>query len=266
MHLLVPGLGFLYAGKLWTALIIPLALLGFVFFMAWSRLILEPWGIWLIWGGLVLSYLLLIPFVFISARRNNASQLMPSQNGFLYLLFSLIFVSLIGLTIHFRATLFGYETFHLPSRSMANTLLPNDYIIVDTWAYFDEKPQQGDILVFKYPLDPTTYFTKRMVAAAGDEVVIQKGKVEVNSTQLVEPYVLANNNVRTSKERRVKRIVNEDSYFVMGDNRDHSNDSRSWGDLSKGAIYGKAASIWFSFSSQEGVRMGRIRKLSKLVN
>ncbi len=262
MNLLVPGLGFLYAGKLWTALIIPLFLLGFVFFIAWSRLILEPWGVWLIWGGLVLAYLLLIPLVFISARRNNPCQLKPSQHGVLYLLFSLIFLSLIGLTIHFRATLFGYETFHLPSRSMANTLLPNDYIIVDTWAYFDEKPHQGDILVFKYPLNPDTYFTKRMIAGAGDQVLIQKGKVAVNNIQLVEPYVLASNNLRTSKNRRIKKVVNEGSYFVMGDNRDHSNDSRSWGDLAEGAIYGKAVSVWFSFSSQEGVRMKRIRKLS----
>ncbi len=266
MHLLAPGLGFLYAGRLWVALIIPLLLIASVYSIAWSRVLLEPWGLWLIWGSLAVVYFFLIPVVFMSARKNNRGILKPLrrfQHSIVYLVFTLIVLSLITLTVHFRATLFGYETFLLPSRSMANTLLPNDYIIVDTWAYFDEKPKQGDILVFRYPRNPATYFTKRMIAGPGDSILIKQGKVTVNNTQFTEPYVLARNNQQTSERNLSRKVVAEGHYFVLGDNRDHSNDSRSWGYLAEDAIYGKAVSVWFSFSSKEGVRMERIRSLRK---
>ncbi|MEE9303937.1 MAG: signal peptidase I [Thiotrichaceae bacterium] len=262
MHLLAPGLGFLYAGRLWTALLIPLFLFLSVYFIGWSRMLLEPWGIWLILGALIFVYLFLIPAVFISARKNNSDgsiSLKRSQQGVVYLVFTLIVLFVITFTVHFRATLFGYETFILPSRSMANTLLPNDHIIVDTWAYYDKKPKQGDILVFKYPLDPKIFYTKRMIAGSGDSVFIKKGKVLVNNIPLHEPYVLASNNQQTSKKNLARRTVADGYYFVLGDNRDHSNDSRYWGEVAEGAIYGKAVSIWFS--SKTGVRKERIRSL-----
>ncbi len=264
LHLIAPGLGFLYSGKPLTALFIPLIFLASLFFIAWSRLILEPWGIWLVWGGLVFVYLLLLPFVFFIARRNSPCILAASQRGVVYFLFVFILLVLSALTVHYRAILFGYETFILPSRSMANTLLPNDYIIVDTWAYLDKAPQRGDILVFKPPLSSDSYFTKRLIAKPGDHLVIHRGKVTVNDKTLREPYVLAKNNKLTAKQKEVSKEIKEGQYFVMGDNRDHSNDSRSWGLLDKKAIYGKAISIWFSFSAHKGVRMERIKKLGNI--
>ena len=261
MHLSAPGLGFLYTGQYWIALITPFILFLFVFVLAWNRLILEPWGLLLIWGGLLAFYVLLIPVVLWMAKKNNPCRLNHGQHWLVYLIFTLVLGLLVTTTLYFRAFLFGYETFVLPSRSMANTLLPGDYIIVDTWAYSQAKPRRGDILVFKYPKNPEKFFTKRLIAIPGDVVSMSKGRVSVNNKWMTEAYVLPANNKITSKKIYEMGKVPEGYYFMLGDNRDHSNDSRSWGFLEKEAVYGKAASIWFSFSSKEGIRLKRIKKL-----
>ena len=261
MHLSVPGLGFLYAGKYWAALTVPFILFLFVFVLAWNRLILEPWGLLLLWGGLVVFYVVLIPIVFWITRKNSRCRLNRGQHWLVYLIFTVVLGLLITSTLHFRAKLFGYETFVLPSRSMANTLLPGDYIIVDTWAYTETEPKRGDILVFKYPKNPKAFFTKRLIAIPGDEVSMSKGRVRIDNKGIIEDYILPINNKTTSTKVYEMGEVPEGFYFMLGDNRDHSNDSRSWGFLEKGAVYGKAVSIWFSFSSKEGIRLKRIKKL-----
>jgi signal peptidase I len=99
---------------------------------------------------------------------------------------------------------------------------------------------RGDIVAFRYPKDPTKGYIKRIIALPGEIVEIQKGAVLVNGTQLSEPYVASKFNAAQRSEPAVR--VPERSYYVLGDNRDNSNDSRIWGFLPENLVYAKIVS------------------------
>lgn len=164
-----------------------------------------------------------------------------------------------------------FEPFVIPSGSMLPNLLINDHILVSkssfgfrlpfakeylmTWS----QPKRGDIVVFRYPLNPEVYYVKRVLAVAGDEVEIQAGEVRVNGVALsLEPFE-GEEGFQTFKESgRVVRFLNreasnfektkvpEGQFFLVGDNRDQSNDSRSWGFVPQDLLVGKAFMIWLS--------------------
>jgi signal peptidase I len=89
------------------------------------------------------------------------------------------------------------------------------------------KLARGDILVFKYPKDPSKGYIKRLIGLPGDKVEIQAGEVWVNGSKLSEPYVDSKTNLSQTSQPTV--VVPTRSYYVLGDNRDNSSDSRSWG-------------------------------------
>lgn len=109
-----------------------------------------------------------------------------------------------------------------------------------------DKLQRGDIVAFHYPIDPTKSYLKRIVGLPGEVVEIRDGKVLVNGTALDEPYVTPANN-RALPGRKEIRLPN-DTYYVVGDNRDNSNDSRMWGPLEHKFIYGKFIRKYYSSS------------------
>ena len=104
----------------------------------------------------------------------------------------------------------------------------------DVWRPFSE-PKGGDIVVFRFPLDPTQSFVKRVIGVPGDTVEIRRGAVFVNDAPLDEPYV-----VHDSRETLPPVEVGPDEYYVMGDNRLQSNDSRNWGTVPAENIVGHA--------------------------
>lgn len=109
----------------------------------------------------------------------------------------------------------------------------------ESWRPFSE-PQFGDIVVFRLPRDPTKSLVKRVIGLPGDTVQIQRGIVFVNGESLDEPYV-----VHHSSETLRSLVVDEGEYFVLGDNRLQSNDSRNWGSVPARSIIGKAwAGYW----------------------
>jgi signal peptidase I len=109
-------------------------------------------------------------------------------------------------------------------------------------------PQRGDVIVFRYPRDPSRDFIKRIIGIPGDTVSISNGVVTVNGTTLDEPYIAPGSN--TDMEAKV---VPEDSYFVMGDNRPNSSDSRNWGFVPEENIIGKAMFAYWPTSDFGGV-------------
>lgn len=177
------------------------------------------------------------------------------------------------------------EPFRIPSGSMIPTLLVGDFILVNKYAYglrdpvFNRKflkvgqPQRGDVVVFRYPRDPTKDFIKRVVGLPGDRIAYRNKQLIVNG----EPMPLSADGVYTEigspgVEYRFKEdigpvrhdiLVNparsaEDSafevpeghYFMMGDHRDGSDDSRSWGTVPEQNLVGKAFFIWMSWDGQ----------------
>ena len=96
---------------------------------------------------------------------------------------------------------------------------------------------RGDIVVFHYPLDPSKSYIKRIIALPNDELEIREGKVLINGQSIDEPYVDARLNISARSYGPLK--IPADNYFVMGDNRDNSNDSRFWGPLPPKFIYAR---------------------------
>lgn len=106
-----------------------------------------------------------------------------------------------------------------------------------------EKLERGDIVIFYYPEDPSKSYIKRIIGLPNETVEIREGKVMINAQNLTEPYVDSDNNLSF---RMLKIVLPTDNFYVMGDNRDNSNDSRSWGPLPRKFIYGKFVSKYYA--------------------
>jgi len=153
---------------------------------------------------------------------------------------------------------------------MMDTLLVGDYILVNKFLYGPElpltdhrlpsfrHPARGDIIVFKYPQDEKRDFIKRIIGTPGDTVQVRGDQVFVNGTALVEPYVRRLDGAFGDRAQPTycgyayaceATVVPPDSYFVMGDNRNNSQDSRYWGFVRKDKIKGKAFLIYWSWDS-----------------
>jgi len=130
---------------------------------------------------------------------------------------------------------FVVQAFWIPSGSMIPTLMPGDRVLVAKFWYHFAEPKRGQIVVFKYPLDPTRDFVKRLIALPGEAVEIKNGVVYINDMPLEEPYV--KNRDFLSME---KVTVPRGQYFMMGDNRPNSQDSRFWGFVPKNYLLGPA--------------------------
>ena len=113
----------------------------------------------------------------------------------------------------------------VPTGSMENTIMAGDRILAMRTSYWFDEPKAGDVAIFRYPDDPTgkTLYVKRIIGEEGDVVLVQDGVVTVNGEALAEDYI-----AETTLGDFGPYIVPEDSYFMMGDNRNHSLDSRYW--------------------------------------
>jgi signal peptidase I len=183
------------------------------------------------------------------------------------------------LALFFRQ--FVLQAFHIPSSSMENTLLIGDFLFVNKFLYgaqipFTEwrlpairPPKAGDIIVFR-SYDGRD-FIKRCVAVAGDTIEVRAKELYVNGERRVESYT---KHVTGSiyppggspRDFYGPRVVGRDSIFMMGDNRDNSEDSRFWGPLAIGRVRGKAMFIYFSIDTTRGflpphLRLGRVGRI-----
>jgi signal peptidase I len=142
-----------------------------------------------------------------------------------------------------RIRVYGVTIFRAPSRGMEPTIPENSTFLVSAWAYLGAEPRPGDVVVFKYPLNPTVAYVKRIIAVGGSTIEISDGVVFVDGRPLSEEYVPPSENA-SEYARKMRRLrVPPKSYFVMGDNRDNSVDSRAWGFLPGRNIIGKVGTI-----------------------
>lgn len=150
---------------------------------------------------------------------------------------------LAGLLIVFFRT-FIFQNFVVEGSSMFPTLMQGDRLIVSRLSYFVGEPARGDIIVFQYPYGPERDFVKRIIGLPGETVAIQNGQVFIDGRPLPPETYVQNK----SSETKPPVTLADDEYFVMGDNRTGSSDSRSWGPLQQHFIIGKAWLIYFPFS------------------
>lgn len=137
----------------------------------------------------------------------------------------------------------------VPTGSMENTIMPGDCIMGFRLAYTFSQPQRGDIIIFKYPDDETQKYVKRIIGLPGDTVTIEDGEIYINgsATPYQESYLKEAWIIATGP---YEFEVPEDSYLVLGDNRNDSKDARYWSNsyVSKDEIIGKAEYVYFPFS------------------
>ena len=134
------------------------------------------------------------------------------------------------------------QNYRVDGPSMQRTLYTNEYILVDKATYYFHSPQRGDVIVFQYPLDTSKNFVKRVIGVPGDTVTIDtNGTVSVNGKPLNEPYVYQQLCPCDAKSV----TLHADQYFVLGDHRGDSDDSRDWGAVPRKDIIGKAALVYW---------------------
>ena len=138
---------------------------------------------------------------------------------------------------------FGFQVARVEGKSMEPTLQDQDRLIVNKAVYrFFDDPQPGDIVMLYYPRDPDKSFVKRIVAKEGDTVRIDDGQVFVNEVRLPDAFVPPE---FRSHENHGPEVVQASYYFVMGDHRNNSSDSRHWGQVPKKYIIGKVQFRWW---------------------
>jgi signal peptidase I len=163
-----------------------------------------------------------------------------------------------------------FQAFKIPTGSMENNLLVGDHLVVNKFVFAPtatsleratlpvDQVKRGDVVVFKYPQDPARDFIKRVIGLPGERIEIRRKVVHVNERPLDEPYVHflvpaseEGSEVTPSDVREAfgPVTVPPDQYFVMGDNRDNSQDSRYWGFLPRDFIKGRALVIYWSFDT-----------------
>jgi signal peptidase I len=189
--------------------------------------------------------------------------------------------ALLALTIALFITTFIVQAFRIPSGSMENTLLVGDYLLVDKTRFGSHNKwnkllpysqiRREEIIVFRYPADPEQHFVKRVIGLPGDHIKLWRGRVYVNGSVLQEPYTVFkehdpdefrdnfprgnwfDENVSVAWSSQMRTLVHDgeltvprDRYFVLGDNRDQSLDSRYWGLVPRENIIGRPMLIYFS--------------------
>ncbi|MEM7798289.1 MAG: signal peptidase I [Chloroflexota bacterium] len=131
------------------------------------------------------------------------------------------------------------QNFRIEGASMEPTLQEGQYLIINKLAYFLDEPERGDIIVLHFPNDRSRDFIKRIIALPGDTIDINNGEVRVNGALIQEPYI------KDPPGNNQSWVVPEDSFFVMGDNRRNSSDSRTWSYLPEEDIIGKAWVVYW---------------------
>ncbi len=140
---------------------------------------------------------------------------------------------------------FVVASYYIPSGSMEGTLLKHDLLIADklTYKLLHQGPRRGDVMIFQYPQNHKQDYIKRTIGLPGDTVEVREGIVYVNDVALTEPYI---------KEQPIQDFgpvtVPEGRYFMMGDNRNHSSDSRVWGFVDQQLFEGRALFVFFPFT------------------
>jgi len=149
--------------------------------------------------------------------------------------------SLIALAIVIPIRVYVAQPFIVSGASMEPTFESGEYLIIDQLTYHFEPPQYGDVVIFHYPKDPSKYFIKRIIGKPGDTILIERGIVfryndeNPDGVEIDEPYLSDAHRSRDS----FRVTLEENQYFVLGDNRAESSDSRIWGPLPAELIVGR---------------------------
>jgi signal peptidase I len=131
------------------------------------------------------------------------------------------------------------QPFVVSGASMSPTFETGQYLIVDQFSYNFSEPERGDVIIFRFPKDPSKFFIKRIIALPSENIIINGEEIKI-ITRDGEEIILDEPYIKLTKDSYTETMLGHDEYFVMGDNREASLDSRIWGTLEEKYIIGKA--------------------------
>jgi signal peptidase I len=255
-----PGLGLLYVGRPWLSLLIPFAPFALMLIARISRVALLPWGLSGLCASLIFGWLAIVVWCGFAARQLGQVVLARYQRWYIYVCYGILVSALYLFISASSLDWLGARTYRIPSAAMSDTLLTGDYVVADSWAYLRAKmPERGDVVVFSFPARPGARFAKRVIGLPGERLEGRGDRVYVDGRSLDEPYL--NSNYNRASAVNWSYTVPEDSYFVIGDNRDASEDSRIYGAVPRESIFGRVRVICASFDPKSGLHFDRLTSI-----
>lgn len=249
LTILETGLGHIYAGKLKRGMILfcinQLLILLVIVFV----LVVKPGVTHMIIAALVLiafAVYCIVDAVLIAGRNKHNYQPTKYNRWFVYVGFPVVAWLLLQACTSLIVVPYMVQAFKMPTGSMEPTLLVGDHILIDKHIYRSNAPKRGEIIIFKYPHDAKVIYVKRLIGLPGDTVEIVGRAVYINGETLKEGYVQFLDPSSVFDRYGPLRVPAR-QYFVLGDNRDNSQDSRFWGCIPEENLLGKPIIIYWSF-------------------
>ena len=159
--------------------------------------------------------------------------------------------SLIAIIIVIPFRIFIAQPFLVSGASMSPNFETGHYLIVDQLSYNFENPQRGDVIIFRYPQNPKKFFIKRIIGLPNETIILKDKKITIKNSESLDGFDLDEKYIKNFSNNDLTAIIGEGEYFVLGDNRPASLDSRVWGVLSEKMIIGRAVLRLFPFNQIE---------------
>ncbi|MDH4273059.1 MAG: signal peptidase I, partial [Candidatus Aminicenantes bacterium] len=248
LSLLFSGLGQVYNGKAGLGIVFflisaaPLLLWGV---LGWSRHFLGLVALFIV--GIVL-WLFIAVHAFLQARRTRETELKRYQKTAVYAFFIIISLgsTFVPARVWMRPFL-GISPYRMYTTPMMPTLHQDDRLMTNPRAYRSQAPQRGDLIIFEYPRDPTKQFIMRVIALEGETIEIKNKQAFINGGPLQEPYKIHEDAATDSARDNFGPLkIPAGHCFVLGDNRDNSNDSRFWGTVPLASVKGQALYVYWA--------------------
>ena len=252
----LPPVGFAYVGRpgLWIALIAGLVGIGAVF--GWTGMVHSSAGFYVLVACGVLEKIAEIALpVFVARASRPPFEPRWYQNGVAYVVIGIVWIGVASIVTAHRGQVVGFEPFRVPSASMAPTLDIGDFIIVD------ERPEaiahiaRGDVVVYR---TEEASFVKRVVAMPGSSVAVDASGLRVDGVpEVAQSFDTTRTGAVPASLRYATVTLQPDEFYVLGDNRGNSRDSRQLGPVPRDALVGKVTRIWYSL--RDSSRIGPVR-------
>ena len=271
----VPGLGQLYNGQLIKALLMHIGMTvwgGLLFSLLFPMLQSSVTPQWvttifvLLIGSVILHWTIILESIRTAWKKRRETFDPKAYNRWIVYGAVIVLFGLVNLIETRAIRNHVIKPFRIPTQSMAPTLIPGDMLLSNQLYFARHNPERGDVVIFHPPGQPKGFYIKRIVGLPGDTLSIQDNVVFINGEQLPESYL----NPETGKPSRgdyAPIVLPPNGYYLLGDNRNNSQDSRDWGTIGRGQIVGKPMFVYFSsgcpslFDRIFSIRFDRIGKI-----